>query len=96
MAGRARSARGRADRAFVRYHRKGTPGLDECRPLARDGDGDLMARCALLLRMAGQLERGEGWSISAARLVAERRALRLELKGANELARWSLECQQRR
>jgi exopolyphosphatase / guanosine-5'-triphosphate,3'-diphosphate pyrophosphatase len=42
---------------FVRYHRKGTPGLDECRPLTRDGDGDLVARCALLLRMAGQLER---------------------------------------
>jgi hypothetical protein len=52
-----------------------------------------VARCALLLRMAEQLERGEGQSISAARLVAERRALRLELEGADEPARWSLECQ---
>jgi hypothetical protein len=43
--------------------------------------------------MAGRLERGEGRSISAARLVAERRALRPELEGADELARWSLERQ---
>jgi exopolyphosphatase/guanosine-5'-triphosphate,3'-diphosphate pyrophosphatase len=78
---------------IVRYHRKGTPGLDECRPLARDGDGDLVARCALLLRMAEQLERGEGRSISKARLVADRRALRLVLEGDDELARWSLERQ---
>jgi exopolyphosphatase/guanosine-5'-triphosphate,3'-diphosphate pyrophosphatase len=75
---------------IVRYHRKGTPGLDECRPLARDGDGELVARCALLLRIAEQLERGEGRSISQARLVADRRALRLELEGDDELARWSL------
>jgi exopolyphosphatase/guanosine-5'-triphosphate,3'-diphosphate pyrophosphatase len=78
---------------IVRYHRKGTPGLDECRPLAHDGDADLVARCALLLRIAEQLERGEGRSISAARLVADRRALRLELEGDDELARWSLERQ---
>jgi exopolyphosphatase / guanosine-5'-triphosphate,3'-diphosphate pyrophosphatase len=78
---------------IVRYHRKGTPWLDDCRPLARGGDGDLVARCALLLRMAEQLERGRGRSISAARLVAERRALRLELEGADEPARWSLEYQ---
>jgi hypothetical protein len=30
---------------IVRYYRKGTPGLDVCRRLARGGDGDLVARC---------------------------------------------------
>lgn len=75
---------------IVRYHRKGTPGLDELRPLARAGDDGLVARCALLLRVAEQLERGEGQSVSEARLVADRRAMRLVLKGDAQLARWSL------
>jgi hypothetical protein len=37
---------------IVRYQRKGTPGLDDVRSLARPGDHELVARCALLLRLA--------------------------------------------
>ena len=77
----------------VRYHRKGTPDLDDLRPLARDGDRALVARCALLLRIAEQLERGEGQRVTGARLVTERRDVRLELDGDDALARWSLERQ---
>ena len=77
----------------VRYHRKGTPDLDDLRALTRDGDRALVGRCALLLRIAEQLERGEGRRVSGARLVTERRDLRLELDGDDALARWSLERQ---
>ncbi len=78
---------------IVRYHRKGTPGLDDLQPLARDGDGALVQRCALLLRIAEQLERGEGQSVRKARLVADRSGIRLVLDGDDRLARWSLERQ---
>jgi exopolyphosphatase/guanosine-5'-triphosphate,3'-diphosphate pyrophosphatase len=40
---------------IVRYHHKGTPELDDVRPLARRGDRGLVTRCALLLRHATQL-----------------------------------------
>jgi exopolyphosphatase/guanosine-5'-triphosphate,3'-diphosphate pyrophosphatase len=78
---------------IVRYHRKGTPALDELRPIAREGDGELVARCALLLRIAEQLERGEGQSVREARMIADRRSVRLLLEGDDRLARWSLERQ---
>jgi exopolyphosphatase/pppGpp-phosphohydrolase len=63
----------------VRHHRKGSP------------DDGLVARCALLLRLAEQLDRGQDQAVIEARLVAERRALRLRLRGDDRLARWSLE-----
>jgi exopolyphosphatase / guanosine-5'-triphosphate,3'-diphosphate pyrophosphatase len=78
---------------IVRYHRKGTPDLDELWPLAREGDRELVQRCALLLRVAEQLERGEGQSVREARLVADRHGIRLLLDGDDRLARWSLERQ---
>ena len=64
---------------IVRHHRKGSP------------DNDLVARCALLLRLAEQLDRGQDQSVIEARLTAERRALRLRLRGDDRLALWSLE-----
>jgi exopolyphosphatase / guanosine-5'-triphosphate,3'-diphosphate pyrophosphatase len=64
---------------IVRHHRKGSP------------DDPLVARCALLLRLAEQLDRGQDQAVIEARLVAERRALRLKLRGDDRLARWSLE-----
>ena len=64
---------------IVRHQRKGSP------------DGALVARCALLLRLAEQLDRGQDQSVVEARLVAERRALRLKLRGDDALARWALE-----
>ena len=64
---------------IVRHHRKGSP------------DDGLVARCALLLRLAEQLDRGQDQAVREARLVAERRVLRLKLRGDDRLARWSLE-----
>jgi hypothetical protein len=78
---------------FVRYHRKGTPGLDECRPLTRDGAAISWRAARYCSGWLGSSNASEGRSISGARLVAERRELRLEFEGADELARWSLECQ---
>ncbi len=64
---------------IVRHHRKGAP------------EAELVARCALLLRLAELLDRGQDQSVIEARLVAERRALRLKLRGDDRLALWSLE-----
>ena len=49
---------------IVRYHRKGTPELD-------DDDDGVVARCALLLRLAEQLERGHDQSVREARFVTD-------------------------
>ena len=64
---------------IVRHHRKGSP------------EDDMVARCALLLQLAEQLDRGQDQSVIEARLVKERRALRLRLRGDDRLAVWSLE-----
>ena len=64
---------------IVRHHRKGSP-VD-----------DMIARCALLLQLAEQLDRGQDQSVIEARLVKERRSLRLRLRGDDRLAVWSLE-----
>lgn len=78
---------------IVRHHRKGAPDLGDLARYTRAGDGKLLGRCALLLRLAEHLDRGQDQSVREARLVPERRALRLSLKGDNRLARWSLERQ---
>jgi hypothetical protein len=73
---------------IVRYHRKGVPALDEARALARRGDRELVARCALLLlRLATQLLLSAGGS---PRLEPDGDTLRLRLGGDDRLARgWS-------
>jgi exopolyphosphatase / guanosine-5'-triphosphate,3'-diphosphate pyrophosphatase len=60
---------------IVRYHRKGIPDLDEPAPMPRRGDRELVRRCAVLLRLAEQLERGEGQSVVD--------ATRLEVAGSS-------------
>ena len=80
---------------IVRYHRKGSPALDELRPLARKGDDKLVARCAMLLRLAEQLDRGEDARVERATLTASGRTLHLELDGETRLARWGVERQLR-
>ena len=64
---------------IVRHHRKGS------------SDDDRVARCALLLQLAEQLDRGQDQSVIEARLVKQRRALHLRLRGDDRLAVWSLE-----
>ena len=78
---------------IVRHHRKGTPDLGELRRYVRDGDAELLARCALLLRVAEELERSHDQSVREARVVPERGMLRLCLQGDDRPARWSLERQ---
>src|SRR5262249_11588865 len=75
---------------IVRYHRKGMPDLDELAPLTRAGDRELVRRCAVLLRLAEQIERGEGQSIRDASLVAAAPEGELRLVGDDDLARWSI------
>jgi exopolyphosphatase/guanosine-5'-triphosphate,3'-diphosphate pyrophosphatase len=74
----------------VRYHRKGNPSLDELRPLAAKGDEKLVARCAMLLRIAAQLDRGEDGQVVGAAFAAAGRVLRLDLDGDDGLASWRL------
>jgi exopolyphosphatase/guanosine-5'-triphosphate,3'-diphosphate pyrophosphatase len=41
----------------VRFHRKGLPSMGPFAKLMRDGDAEILDRCALLLRLAEDLER---------------------------------------
>lgn len=74
---------------IVRYHRKGTPDLDDLRPCARRCDRELLQRCALLLRLAELLEIGEDQSVRAARLGRDGGSVRLRLEGDGHLALWN-------
>ena len=61
---------------LARYHRKGSPGLGEFAALARDGDEELLERCAALLRMAEQLERARDQTVATPRRRGRGRARR--------------------
>ncbi len=77
-----------------RYHRKGAPKLGEMAPLARPGDEELVARCAMILRLAEHLERGRDQSVREARLRANGHGVDLHLEASGEnliLPRWSVE-----
>jgi exopolyphosphatase/guanosine-5'-triphosphate,3'-diphosphate pyrophosphatase len=81
-----------------RYHRKGEPKLGEMATLAAPGDEELVARCAVILRLAEHLERGRDQSVRRARLRANGDGvdLHLDAGGADDtdelvLPRWSVE-----
>ena len=76
-----------------RYHRKGTPELGEMASLARDGDEELLERCAMVLRLAEHLERGRDQSVHEARLTANGHGVDLHLRAEGDLTlpRWSVE-----
>ena len=77
-----------------RYHRKGAPKLGELAPLAREGDEEVVARCAVILRLAEHLERGRDQSVRRARLRANGHGVDLHLDADGEnlvLPRWSVE-----
>jgi exopolyphosphatase / guanosine-5'-triphosphate,3'-diphosphate pyrophosphatase len=77
-----------------RYHRKGAPKLGELAPLARPGDDEVVARCAVILRLAEHLERGRDQSVKQARLRANGKGVNLHLDAEGEnlvLPRWSVE-----
>ena len=76
---------------IARYHRKGTPGLDELAALGRKRDRELVARAAILLRLAEQLERSRDQLVRAAHVSVDNGNVELELEGAGDvsLARWA-------
>jgi exopolyphosphatase/guanosine-5'-triphosphate,3'-diphosphate pyrophosphatase len=79
----------------ARYHRKGTPGLGEFAPLARDGDHALLDRLSATLRLAEQLERSRNQAVHATEVEASDRrvVLRLHAHGDVTIARWAAERQ---
>lgn len=79
---------------IARYHRKGSPRLGELAPLTRAGDEELIARCAVLVRLAEHLERGRDQAVSRVRLEADGQGIGLHVDGRGEsvaLPRWSVE-----
>src|SRR5207302_2328962 len=77
-----------------RYHRKGAPKLGEMATLAWPADEELVARCAVILRLAEHLERGRDQSVRRVRLRANGDGVDLHLDASGEnliLPRWSVE-----
>ena len=75
----------------ARYHRKGSPGLDDLSSLGRKGDRELVARCASVLRLAEQLERSRDQLVRAAHVQVSDGTVELRLEGDGDvsLARWA-------
>jgi exopolyphosphatase/guanosine-5'-triphosphate,3'-diphosphate pyrophosphatase len=78
---------------MTRYHRKGAPKLGEIETLTRNGDGQLLERCAMILRLAEHLERGRDQAVSEVHLDTNGDGVDLHLKAAGDLTlpRWSVE-----
>jgi len=80
---------------MTRYHRKGSPSLDELAPLARPGDEQLVLRCSTMLRLAEQLERSRDRSVTHARVDVHDTDVTLHLDAVADVsvARWATERQ---
>ena len=76
---------------MARYHRKGSPTIGIYAPLTRDGDSELLARCAALLRVAEQLERSRDQLVRDAIIepVDGHVELRLDAESDAQIARWA-------
>ena len=77
---------------MARYHRKGSPGLDDLSELGAKGDREIIQRGAALLRVAEQLERSRDQLVREAHVELENGSVRLRLVGGGEdvtLARWA-------
>jgi len=79
----------------ARYHRKGTPGLGEFTPLARDGDAAMLDRISAMVRLGEQLERSRDQAVSAADVQVENGRVELRLAATEDvtIARWAAERQ---
>jgi exopolyphosphatase/guanosine-5'-triphosphate,3'-diphosphate pyrophosphatase len=75
----------------VRYHRKGLPDLGPFDALARKGDAALLDRCAVLLRLAEDLERSRDQLVRAAHVELDDGRVELRLVADEEVpvARWA-------
>ena len=77
---------------MVRYHRKGLPDVGPFAGLMRDGDRRLLDRCAVLLRLAEDLERSRDQAVREAHVAAGGGAVvRLDLvaDGEARVPRWA-------
>jgi exopolyphosphatase / guanosine-5'-triphosphate,3'-diphosphate pyrophosphatase len=75
----------------ARYHRKGMPDPGPLSALFGPGDARRLDRCAVLLRLAEDLERSRDQLVRSARLVLDNGAVELRLIADGELAvpRWA-------
>jgi exopolyphosphatase/guanosine-5'-triphosphate,3'-diphosphate pyrophosphatase len=80
---------------MCRYHRKGSPGLDDLAPLGKRGDEALLARCAAALRVAEQLERSRDQAVDGLRVEVDGDAAHVELEAHDDVsvARWAAQRQ---
>jgi exopolyphosphatase / guanosine-5'-triphosphate,3'-diphosphate pyrophosphatase len=78
---------------MVRYHRKGTPALDEFESLTEKGDDELLLRCAAVLRLAEQFERARDQAVKAAHVAVTDGHVDLTIEADEDvtLARWAAE-----
>jgi exopolyphosphatase/guanosine-5'-triphosphate,3'-diphosphate pyrophosphatase len=76
---------------ITRYHRKGTPTLDDLAPLARKGDVERLDRCATLLRLAENFERSRDQLVRETRVAVDGSEVRVDLvaDGNVSVARWA-------
>jgi exopolyphosphatase / guanosine-5'-triphosphate,3'-diphosphate pyrophosphatase len=75
----------------ARYHRKGTPDPGPLRALFGEGDRERLDRCAVLLRLAEDLERSRDQLVRGASLSLHARGVRLRLIADGEpiVPRWA-------
>ena len=75
----------------ARYHRKGMPAPGPMSALFAPGDAALLDRCAVLLRLAEDLERSRDQLVRSTEMTAQRREveLRLVAEGESAVPRWA-------
>jgi exopolyphosphatase / guanosine-5'-triphosphate,3'-diphosphate pyrophosphatase len=80
---------------MARYHRKGTPTLGQFSALGRDGDTELLERCAAVLRLAEQLERSRDQAVDQVKVEVTNGSVNLRLEAHEDvaIARWAAERQ---
>ena len=79
---------------MARYHRKGTPGYDDLKPLVdADSDQPMLERAAALLRLAESLERARDQVVTDVRVALADDGVRLTLVAHDDVsvARWVAE-----
>ena len=80
---------------MARYHRKGSPTLGQFSALGRDGDLELLERCAAVLRLAEQLERSRDQAVDRVQVEVTNGRVNLRLQAHEDvaIARWAAERQ---
>jgi exopolyphosphatase/guanosine-5'-triphosphate,3'-diphosphate pyrophosphatase len=75
----------------ARYHRKGMPDPGPLRPLFADGDEERLDRCAVLLRLAEDLERSRDQLVRGTRIALRENEVELRLIADGEplVPRWA-------